>query len=122
MGKDCGYSLVQGEGQIGSLIVKNSEVAGIVVQIGHKDESGYLRVLGWSNLKSVLRLIQTPNSLYLGISTAHLQEREGLSIARVSSDSPFKGSLSLGDIIIKANGMNVHTSDDLLRIAMLANG
>ncbi len=60
------------------------------------------------------------DQLYLGISAAALQERDGLAIARVTPVSPFANKLQMGDIILKANNQTITQTDDLKRIIMFS--
>ncbi len=60
------------------------------------------------------------DQLYLGISAAAMEERDGLAIARVTPVSPFANKLQMGDIILKANNQTITHTDDLKRVIMFS--
>jgi S1-C subfamily serine protease len=76
-------------------------------------------MIAWGDLINVLRRIQK-EQLYLGLSAAALEDRDGLAIARVAPNSPFGNKLHMGDIITKVNNQTIQHSDDLKRIIMLS--
>jgi S1-C subfamily serine protease len=101
------------------LVIAHGHAAGIVTQIGRDSERGFLRMAAWGDLVNVLRRIQR-EQLYLGISAAALEDRDGLAIARIAPNSPFTNLLQMGDIIIKVNNQTIIHSDDLKRIVMFS--
>ena len=81
-----------------------------------------MRMVAWGDLINVLKRIEKmqKDQLYLGISAAALEERDGLAIARVTPTSPFNNKLQMGDIILKANNQTITQTDDLKRIIMFS--
>ena len=43
-------------------------------------------------------------SLHLGISVQAMENHEGVSVVRISPNSPFKNDIMMGDIITRVNG------------------
>lgn len=43
--EDSGYGIVDGKGEVGSLIVQNGSIVGIVTHIGRDSEAGFLRLI-----------------------------------------------------------------------------
>lgn len=57
--KSNGYGIVDGKGQVGSLVIANyGNAAGIVTQIGRDSEIGFMRMVAWGDLINVLRRLQ----------------------------------------------------------------
>jgi type II secretory pathway component PulC len=81
-----------------------------------------MRMVAWGDLSNVLRRLEKlqKDQLYLGISAAALEDRDGLAIARVTPVSPFANKLQMGDIILKANNQTITQTDDLKRIIMFS--
>lgn len=68
MAKDSGYGIVDGKGEIGSLVITNGKAAGIVTQIGRNIESGFLRMIEWKDLPKILEYVRGKKQKQLGIS------------------------------------------------------
>ena len=47
-----------------------------------------------------------------------MEEKDGISIMRVSGNSPLSRCIKMGDIIRKVNNVPVKTPDDLMRVIM----
>lgn len=76
--KDEGYGIVDGRGDLGSLIIKNGKAAGIVTQVGRDLESGFLRFIEWKDLPTILRYLKTGKKMQLGISAQAKPFKEGI--------------------------------------------
>jgi S1-C subfamily serine protease len=120
--KQSGFGIVDGKGEVGSLVIANGRAAGIVVSIGRDSERGFMRMVAWGDLNNVFRRLEKlqKDQLYLGISAAALEDRDGLAVARVTPVSPFANKLQMGDIILKANNQTITQADDLKRIIMFS--
>lgn len=81
-----------------------------------------MRMVAWGDLINVWKRVEKlqKEQLYLGISAAALEDRDGIAIARVTPVSPFANKLQMGDIILKANNQTVTQTDDLKRIIMFS--
>ena len=78
VGKDSGYTIINGKGFIGSLITKDGQAAGIVTQIGKEDETGFLRTIEWNHLPRIFNHIKSDKKLHLGISAQAQQFKDGI--------------------------------------------
>jgi S1-C subfamily serine protease len=122
VGNDAGFGVVNGMGDVGSLALTKDGVVGIATQIGRDSDYGFIRVVLWKDIKNMLNraMKSREKSLYLGISVVAARERNGISIVRVTADSPLTHHLKMGDTITKVNGHTVRNPEDLTRIIMLS--
>lgn len=118
--KSAGFGIVDGKGEVGSLVIAHGRAAGVVTHIGRDSEKGFMRMAAWGDLPNLLRRLVKQERLYLGISAAAMEFRDGLTVARVASDSPFHDKLLMGDIILKVNNQSIKQADDLMRIVMFS--
>ena len=54
----------------------------------------------------------------MGISAKSMEEKDGISIIRVASNSPLSKYVQMGETITKVNNIPVKNPDDLKRIIM----
>ena len=113
--EDSGYGIIDGEGEIGSLVVGKDGIAGITVQMGKGEDQGFMRTINWNSLLPILNYVKG-RTIHLGISAQALQNQEGLTVVRVAPNSPLKNEIMMGDIILRANGQRSSTADSLFRI------
>lgn len=73
MANDCGYGIIDGKGEVGSLVINHEGVVGVVTQVGRDSDRGFLRMVHWAELKNLYRRISEKQSLYLGISARALE-------------------------------------------------
>ena len=118
--KDCGFGIVDGKGEIGSLVMNDNGVVGVVTQIGRDSDRGFLRMICWTDLKNILKRIKE-EPIYLGISAKAIEEKDGIMVVRVASNSPLQDRLPMGSIITKVNSIPIKHPDDLLRVIMTSN-
>ncbi len=66
-------------------------------------------MVAWGDLHNVFKRIEKLKNeqLYLGISAAALEQRDGLAIARVTPMSPFNNKIMMGDILLKVNNQTI---------------
>lgn len=57
MSKQSGFGIVDGKGEVGSLVIANGRAAGIICSIGRDSEKGFMRMVAWGDLSNVLRRI-----------------------------------------------------------------
>jgi hypothetical protein len=72
--EDSGYGIVDGRGEVGSLVVREGRAVGVVVQVGRESESGFLRIIQWKYLHKLLNYSQG-QKLLLGISAKSCEEQ-----------------------------------------------
>lgn len=120
MANDSGFGVINGKGEVGSLVVNNDGIVGIVSQIGRDTDYGFIRVVLWKDVKNIANRLKKSkeHSIYLGMSVVALTERNGLSIVRVAPNSPLSNHFKMGDIVTKVNSHTVRNPDDLVRIIM----
>ncbi len=72
--KQSGFGIVDGKGEVGSLVIANGRAAGIVTSIGRDSERGFMRMVAWGDLSNVFKRIEKlqKDQLYLGLSAAAL--------------------------------------------------
>lgn len=87
--EDSGYGIIDGEGEIGSLVLGKDGIAGITVQMGKDEDKGFMRAISWNSLIPILNYVKG-KAIHLGISTQALQNQEGLTVVRVAPNSPLK--------------------------------
>ena len=69
---DCGFGIIDGKGEAGSLVINNYGVLGVVTQVGRDSDRGFLRMIHWRELKNIVKRIKkTP--MYLGISAKSIE-------------------------------------------------
>ena len=107
MARDSGYGIVDGKGEIGSLIIKDGKAAGIVCQIGRNIESGFLRIIEWKDLPKIYDYIKGQKKKQLGISAQAREYKEGISVVRIAPNSLLKEHVMMGDTILRANGQKI---------------
>lgn len=105
--KDEGYGVVDGRGELGSLIIKNGKAAGIVTQIGRDLESGFLRFIEWKDLPKILNYLKRGKNIQLGISAQAKPFKEGIEVVRIAPNSYLRQGLMMGDTIVKVNGHKI---------------
>jgi hypothetical protein len=69
--EDSGYGIVDGRGEVGSLILREGKILGIVTQIGRDSENGFLRILEWRHIPKILKYLKGP-TVHFGISAQAL--------------------------------------------------
>ena len=84
-----GYGIIDGKGEVGSLVTNRGNVAGIVVQVGHNNERGYLKMVLWDDLPQILKKIKM-DPPYLGISVTSRSIKDGVTVMRIAANSPLK--------------------------------
>ena len=57
----------------------------------------------WNELKNALKRIKQQEPLYLGISAKAMEEKNGIIVVRLASNSPLQNYLSMGSTITKVN-------------------
>ena len=67
MSTEGGFGIVDGKGEVGSIISTEGLCAGIVTQVGRDSEKGFLKIIKWKALHHVARRLKE-NPVYLGIS------------------------------------------------------
>ena len=72
--EDSGYGIIDGKGEIGSLILKEEKTVGIVTQVGRDNENGFLRVIKWRHWPNIIKYIKGKRSS-LGISAQAQEEK-----------------------------------------------
>ena len=92
---DCGFGIIDGKGEVGSLIVNSHGVMGVVTQVGRDSDRGFLRMIHWRELRNIAKRIRE-KPLYLGISAKSIEERDGISVVRVASNSPLNDKIQMG--------------------------
>lgn len=65
--RDGGFGIVDGKGEVGSIISTEGLCAGIVTQVGRDSDKGFLKIIMWNTLHHVARRLKE-QPLYLGIS------------------------------------------------------
>lgn len=123
VGQESGYGIVNGKGEVGSLVLNNDGVVGIVTHIGRDYEYGYLRIALWKDIKNCINRIRInrEEGLYLGISVVSAGHNPGVSVVRVAPKSPLLNHLKMGDIVTKVNNIVVKNPDDLTRLIMFSD-
>lgn len=53
--KSSGFGIVDGKGEVGSLVIANGKAAGVVTHIGRDSERGFLRMAAWGDLPNLLK-------------------------------------------------------------------
>ena len=120
--KDEGYGVVDGRGELGSLIIKNGKAAGIVTQIGRDLESGFLRFIEWKDLPKILNYLKRGKNMQLGISAQAKPFKEGIEVVRIAPNSYLRQGLMMGDTIVKVNGHKIREVEALQRVCILSEG
>lgn len=72
--EDSGYGIIDGEGEIGSLVCSKNEITGITVQMGKGEDKGFLRTISWNSLIHILNYVKG-RPIHFGISTQSLQNQ-----------------------------------------------
>ena len=121
---DAGYGIIDGKGEVNSLVIDEKGVVGVVTQVGRDSDRGFLRMVRWKDICHLSKKLQENNGkipeVYLGISVKASEDQDGLYIVRIASDSPLAGKLAMGDLITEINTNSVRNPDDLVRVVQLA--
>ena len=88
--QDSGFGIINGQGQIGGLVLTNGKAKGIITQIGKELESGFSRMIEWKHLPNILDSLKGKKSPYFGISAQAQESREGLQVVRIAPNSPLR--------------------------------
>lgn len=70
--KSGGFGVVDGKGEVGSLVIAAGRAAGIVTHIGRDSEKGFMRMAAWGDLLNLLKRLNN-SAFYLGISAAAIE-------------------------------------------------
>lgn len=122
---ESGYAVINGKGEVGSLVLNNEGVFGIISHIGRDADYGFLRAIMWKDIKNLVhRLQKTPDkgTIYLGMSVVSNTKDSGIAVVRVAPNSPLAEHIHMGDIVRKVNNSTVQNPDDLTRLIMCSDG
>lgn len=79
-----------------------------------------MRIIEFRYLNSILSNLKSGKG-HLGMTAKDIEGR-GVSIIRISPNSPFRDILMMGDIIVQANGQKVRKAEALQRICIFNDG
>lgn len=88
MAQDSGFGIVDGQGDIGCIVIKKGRPVGIVTHIGRDVESNFMRIMEWKNLPKILKYLKEKKNIHFGISAQSQPFKEGIQIVRVAPNSP----------------------------------
>lgn len=122
---ESGYAIINGKGEVGSLVLSDQGIFGIISHIGRDADYGFLRVVMWKDIKNVAQRLQKrpeKDSIYLGVSVVSSEQGPGISVVRVAPNSPLSEHIKMGDIVTRVNSSKVRNPDDLTRLIMVSDG
>lgn len=106
MTDDAGYGIIDGKGEVNSLVIDDKGVVGVVAQIGRDSDRGFLRMMRWKDIYHLARKLQANGVVtqpYMGLSVKASEDNDGLYVVRVASDSPLSEHVKMGDCIMQVN-------------------
>ena len=95
---DAGYGIIDGKGEVNSLVIDEKGVVGVVAQVGRDSDRGFLRMIRWKDIYHLAKKLQASQKgeieqTYLGVSVKASEGEDGLYVVRIASDSPLSGKL-----------------------------
>ena len=55
---DAGYGIIDGKGEVNSLVIDEKGVIGVVTQVGRDSDRGFLRMIRWKDIYNVAKKLK----------------------------------------------------------------